>query len=187
MPRPKGRAPKSADVIALEGNRGHLSEAEIKARAAAEAATKPAPVRPKKPAWLSTYAAEAWDAHARELERLALLTKIDAGAFALAMESYALARQALEDLRPRTKTGAVDQRTKKLTTTEVDRVHGGMLKKHPSVAVYLQASGDYRRWCVEFGLTPSARLGLRPARGGGAPAGSGGEEGDDGDAFDLGY
>lgn len=184
MPRKSGPAPLPADVIELHGNKSKLSKEELEQRRADEAAVRPAPIRPKKPEWLSTYASEAWDQHAPELERLSLLTKIDAASFAMAMESFALARYALEDLRRRTSTGAIDGRTKKLTTTEVDRVHGGMLKKHPSVAVFTAAQAAYLRWCVEFGLTPSARMGLRPARSAG-PSSRGGA-GDDGDgASDL--
>jgi P27 family predicted phage terminase small subunit len=187
MPRKPGPPKLPADVIALHGNKSKLSDEELEERRREEAALRPAPIRPSKPAWLSTYASEAWDQHAAQLERLGLLTKIDAGSFALAMETFALARYALEDLRPRTATGTVDRRTKKLTTTEVDRVHGGMLKKHPSVAVFTSAQAAYLRWCVEFGLTPSARMGLRPARSAGA-AGRGGA-GDDGDGASelLGY
>lgn len=188
MPRTPGPPKLPADVVELRGNRSKLSEEELEARRAEEARLRPAPLKPKKPEWLSTYAAECWDLHAPELERLALLTKIDAGSFALACETYALARYALEDLRRRTTSGEVDKRTKKLTTTEVDRVHGGMLKKHPSVAVFVSAQAAYLRWCVEFGLTPSARMGLRPTRAAGSTGRGAGGNGDDGEpGFELGY
>lgn len=187
MAKRPGPPKLEAAVIELRGNRSKLTEEELAARRAEEAALKPKPLRPKKPEWLSKYAAECWDLHAPELERLALLTKIDAGAFALACESFALARTALEDLRPRKADGTPDRRLKGLETTAVDRAHGGMLKKHPSVAVYLQASGDYRRWCAEFGLTPSARLGLRPARSSGPVSGGGAGDDGDGERFELGY
>lgn len=189
MGKKPGPPKLDAAVIELRGNRSKLTEEELAARREEEAKLKPKPLRPTKPAWLSKYAAECWDLHAPELERMALLTKLDAGAFALACESFALARTALEELRPRRADGEVDQRKKGLTTTEVDRVHGGMLKRHPAAALYLQASGDYRRWCDQFGLTPSARLGLRPARSSGSSASTTGGAGDDGDgsAEFLGY
>lgn len=188
MAKKPGPPKLDAAVIELRGNRSKLTEEELAARRAEEAALKPKPLRPTKPTWLSKYAAECWDLHAPELERMALLTKLDAGAFALACESFALARTALEELRPRKGDGTIDRRQKGLTTTEVDRVHGGMLKRHPAAALYLQASGDYRRWCDQFGLTPSARIGLRPARSSGPSSSTGGAGDDDGSAgFELGY
>lgn len=184
--RKGGRPRKSVELHVVGGNPSKLTEAELAARREEEAAVRPAPLRPTKPAGLSKVAGECWDRHAPELERLGLLTKMDAGAFVLACESFALAMEALGELRPRKADGTIDRRKRGLEVVAVDRAHGGMLKKHPAVAVYLQASGDYRRWCAEFGLTPAARMGLRPARS--APGGAAGGEGDgDGDGFELGY
>ena len=176
MAKRGGRPRKDVALHLVNGNPSKLSDEELEARRQEEAALRPAPLRPKKPEWLSKYGAEAWDAHVAELERLGLLTRLDVGAFALAMESLAVARYALEDLRPRKADGTPDRRSKGLATTEVDRAHGLMLKKHPSIAVFLQASGEYRRWCSEFGLTPSARLGLRPARSSGSATGGTGDD-----------
>lgn len=170
----------------VAGNPSKLPKAELEARRAEEAAVKARPIRPKKPGHLSKFASEAWDDLTPELERLGLLTLLDSASFYFAVESYALARTALEELRPRKADGTLDRRAKGLVVTEVDRVHGGMLKKHPAVAVYLQASGDFRRWCSAFGLTPSDRLALRPARPGPGSAGGGSDDGDDVGAF-LGY
>ncbi len=172
-----GPMPKSAEVIALHGNPGKHSAAELEARAAVP---KARPLRPDPPKHLSTFARECWDKHAPELEHLGLLTVLDAGAFELACESYALAREALEELRPRRRDGEPDGRTNRRTVVDVDRVHGGSLKKHPAFSVWNMATNTYRAWCQEFGLTPSARLNLRPGR---AEGGSGVDGDEDDDAF----
>lgn len=181
MPRKPGRVPKSADVIELTGNRSRLSKAEIDARRAAE--VKARPLRTTAPSDLAPLERECWEAHAPELERLGLLTVLDSGAFRFACTSYMVARSAIEQMRPTKADGTPDARRKGVVVTDTDRVHGGMLKRHPAVLTYFAAVRDYRAWCVEFGLTPSSRIGLRPAAG--APAGARAEREDD-DDFDFG-
>lgn len=178
MPRRPGPKPHSADVIELGGNRSKLSAEEIERRRAEE--VKPRPLRPEPPEWLSPFALECWQMHAPELEHLGLLTRLDAGAFVLACEAYGLAREALEELRVKKADGTPDQRTKRRTVVDVDRVHGGMLKKHPAFSVFTQSSNLYLRFCGEFGLTPSSRVSLRPGASGPSL-----EEGPGGDADDA--
>lgn len=160
MPRKPGPAPMSADVISLTGNRSKLTEDEIAARAAAE--VRPAPIRPRKPEHLSRFASECWDRHAPELESLGLLTRMDSGAFELACEAYAMAREALEEMKPRKADGTPDRRTRARSVVDVDGARRGNVKRHAAFAVFNMASNTYRAWCVEFGLTPSARVSLRP-------------------------
>lgn len=117
---------------------------------------------------------------APELERLSLLSVLDSPAFRFACSSYALAVTALGDMRPRKTDGTIDARKKGIVLTEVDRAHGGMLKTHPAFRAYMQAVKDFRAWCVEFGLTPSARLGLRP---GAQPPMPGADDEDSDDEF----
>ena len=184
--RRPGPAPKSADVIALTGNRGKLSAAEIEARRAAE--IKATPLRSDPPEGLSTHARTAWKELAPELERLKLLTVLDSPSFFLACESYAIARSALEAMRPRRRDGEIDQRAKNtLALIEVDHAHGGQTRKVPAATVFFQASREFRSWCAEFGITPSSRLKLRPAAGA-TPAGGGSSDGEgEGPGFEFGY
>lgn len=178
---------KPAEVHDL-ANRSKLSEEELAARRAEEDRLRPRPIVPKKPADLSPYASEAWDLHAPELERLGLLTMLDGGGFALACETFALARYALEELRPRKADGTVDQRTRRREVVERDNAHGGMLKKHPAATVFLQAQAAYLRWCSEFGLTPAGRLGMLRVGTPGRPAdAAGGADGDRDVGSFLGY
>ena len=178
MGRRPGPAPKSADVIDLTGNRGKLSAAEIKAT----------PLRSDPPEGLSTHARTAWKELAPELERLKLLTVLDSPSFFLACESYAIARSALEAMRPRRRDGEIDQRAKNtLALIEVDHAHGGQTRKVPAATVFFQASREFRSWCAEFGITPSSRLKLRPAAGA-TPAGGGSSDGEgEGPGFEFGY
>lgn len=182
MGRKPGPVPKSADVIELHGNPGKFSKEEIERRRAAE--VKARPLRLRAPADLSPLERECWDLHAPELQRLGLLSVLDAGSFRMACTAYALAISALVELRPKKSDGTPDGRKKGFSVVDVDKVHGGMLKKHPAVEVYFRAADQYRRWAIEFGLTPSSRIGLRPAAG--ASAGGDSSDGADDDGFDFG-
>lgn len=177
MARKPGPPPMTADVIELTGNRSKLSAEEIEERREREVKARPLHLDPPKS--LSPFARECWEAHAPELEALGLLTVLDRGSFELACETYGLARQALEDLRPRRADGEPDARTNRRQVVDVDRGHAGNLRKHPAFAVFNMASNSYRGWCAEFGLTPSSRVALRPGRAGGPVAGESGADGDD--------
>lgn len=172
-----GPKPHSADVIELRGNRAKMSKAELEERRASE--VKPRPMAPSPPADLHPYAKEAWEGHAKELQALGLLTVLDGASFALLCEWYAIAREALEALHSRTKAGAKTKR-KRYDVVLEDQAHGGRLHRHPALLVLKQASEAYVGLCKEFGLTPSSRVGLRPA----APPPGSSSEGDDGDAAD---
>lgn len=177
MGRKPGPPPQTADVILLGGNRSKLSAEEIEERRSREVKANPLHLEP--PSHLSPYARECWDRHAPELEALGLLTVLDAGSFELACESYALARYALEELRPRKADGTPDGRSHRRQVVEVDKGHGGMLRKHPAFSVFNMAQNAYKAWCAEFGLTPSSRVSLRPGRAGGMAGDEGGSDGDD--------
>lgn len=175
--RKPGPLPHSADVIELGGNRSKLSAEEIERRRESEVKARPLHLDP--PEHLSPFARECWQQHAPELEALGLLTVLDAGSFTLACETYALAREALEAMRPKKADGTADGRTHRREILEVDRGHGGQLRKHPAFSIYNMAQNAYRGWCAEFGLTPASRISLRPAAHGGAISEGDGADGDD--------
>lgn len=176
-----GPARQSADVIRLHGNRSKLSKAELEERDAQE--VKAEPVRDLDPPKdLSPDAAACWKMHAPELERLGLLTRLDLGSFRLACETYAMALAAMAAMRPRRSDGEPDGRRRGYEVVTVDKAHGGDLRKHPAFAVFNMAVNTYRAWCADFGLTPSARVTLRP----GAAAGAGAPSEADDDGFDFG-
>lgn len=174
--------PTPSNVVELRGNPGDLTKAEIEARRAAEEALPTRPLRPKPPEHLSKFAREGWDRLVPELEHLGLLTTLDALSLELACEAYAAARSALEEMRPKKSDGTPDRRKKGLETTDVDLGHSGNSKQSPAFRSFTQASNVFRAWCVEFGLSPSARASLRPAAGARGP-GEVSSDDDDDDAF----
>lgn len=181
MPAP--RLPAEVHDLA---NRSKLSAEEIEARRTQEDSIRPRPLTPRKPAHLSTHAAEAWDHHVPELQRLGLLTMVDAAGFELAMETYAMARAALESLRVRKSDGTPDRRSRRLDIMDVDA--RGSTRRHPATIVFFQAQAAYLSWCRQFGMTPMGRLGM--LRVSDAPRSTGaGSSDDDGDDLTglLGY
>lgn len=172
-----GRQRQSATIHRLRGNPSKLSEAELERREAEE--IKPAPIgTTRRPADLSPIERECWDAHAAELERLALLTVLDAQTFrVLVCGPYEVARLAKDLMRPRKADGSIDRRRRGLELVLPDPDHGGA-RRHPAFVVWKQALAEYRAGCKEFGLTPAARVGLRPA----APIGAVPDDDDDDDS-----
>lgn len=184
MTKRPGPDPMPADVVELHGNRGKLSAEELEERRQAEKLYKPRPLRPRKPAGLSPYAADCWDMLVPELESMGLLAVIDAPGFLIACETWALWKYALEELLPKKADGTVDRRKKRPVLLERDGDHGGVMRKNQAFSLAMQSSREFRAWAIEFGLSPSARASLRPAVG--KPrSGSGSAETSD-DDFDFG-
>ena len=96
-----------------------------------------------------------------------------------------MAREALEEMRPRKADGSADRRTNRREVVAVDGARRGNVKRHAAYAVFNMASNTYRSWCVEFGLTPSARVSLRP--GAHTPTLPDDEDGAGADGFEFGY
>ncbi len=161
MPKRPGPLPLPANVVRIRGNASKLSAEDLEEREASE--VKARPLRPGPPAHLSPYARECWQKLTPELEHLGLLTVLDGPSFELACETWATAKYALEELRPKKADGTPDRRKSRPELIEVDRVHGGQRRKNAAVMVYMQASREFRAWAVEFGLSPSGRAALRPA------------------------
>lgn len=130
----RGPAPKPTHLKALEGNPGHrpLNRSE----------PKPLPVAPKCPSWLDPDAKREWKRVAPELERLGLLTQVDMAALAGYCQSYSVWKTCTETLREEGMTYTTDK---------------GYVGQRPEVAIAARALADVRAFCVQFGLTPSAR------------------------------
>lgn len=86
-----------------------------------------------------------WDEHADELERIQVLTGVDAPAFRLMAEHYAFAVQAAQELR-----------AEGLTVEGKDG-----LKKNPLAQIFKDNSLAFKSFATEFGMTPSARVRLK--------------------------
>jgi P27 family predicted phage terminase small subunit len=116
-------------------------------------------IPPDRPAHLSPIAAELWDRIVAELPKLGLLKDLDGPSLEMACETYARWREA------------IDMRMSMAKTAPATR---GIIAKNsqgftvaPWVAAETQASKEFRAWCHEYGLTPSAEMSL---------AGPGGEQ-----------
>lgn len=96
-----------------------------------------------------------WDRIYPELDRLGLLTTLDLSGVEGLCRAYARSRQAERELADVPLTVTTDK---------------GYVMAHPLLAVAKTWWAEYRRWCAEYGLTPSARTGLH----------AGGSDGDDG-------
>lgn len=130
----RGPAPKPTALKILEGNPGHekLNRSE----------PKPQPVAPKCPSWLDAEAKREWERISPALERLGLLTEIDGAAMAGYCASYGLWVKCKKVLHH-----------KGLTF----KTASGYLMPRPEVAIGNRALIEVRAFCVQFGLTPSAR------------------------------
>lgn len=137
---------------------------------------KPDPIMPEMPAWLSPIGRATWKYLAPELGKHALLTRRDREAFAMLCEDVAIARAALDTMRPDKRKGYA------VIEEDPDQGrHKGRTKRATAFAVYRASVDSYRRWCVEFGLSPRARVGFDPTGGLPAPPG---DDDDDDDLFD---
>lgn len=130
----RGPAPKPPDLKLLEGNPGH--------RPIKTSGPKPRPVAPKCPNWLDSDAKREWKRVAPELEALGLLTQVDMAALAGYCQSYSLWKQCTEELAESGLTYTTDK---------------GYVGQRPEVSIAARALADVRAFCVQFGLTPSAR------------------------------
>jgi P27 family predicted phage terminase small subunit len=98
------------------------------------------PKCPEPPEWLHEYAKQEWWRTAPELHVLGLLSAIDGACLAAYCSSYAMWRQASEELD-------------RLTV----ETQAGDLRRHPLIKVVADAASDMVRFSGEFGLTPVAR------------------------------
>lgn len=111
---------------------------------------EPPPFRrmpPTMPGELSDDAREHWALLVEELTRLELVKEIDAGSLAAACEAWARFARA---------TRLVN------SLSDADLYADG--KRHPALITAETASREYRAWCSEFGLTPSAEGRLSPRK-----------------------
>lgn len=134
----KGRKPTPSALKLLTGNPGRRPLP----------ANEPRPRRliPSPPAHLSERAAVAWGSLSVRLDRLGLLTELDAEALEQLCENYAEILALRADI-------AENGRTTAVVTTTGDKREAA----RPVVAMLSDAEKRFRAMMCEFGLTPSAR------------------------------
>jgi P27 family predicted phage terminase small subunit len=107
---------------------------------------KPAPIMPGMPDWLDEIAIQEWQRLAPSLTRLGLLTEIDYIPFATLMQEYSDMIQLRRYVRDNGRT--YQHENVKGNANETTR---------PEVYMLQKCIQNIKAFCVEFGLTASAR------------------------------
>lgn len=149
---PAGRKPRPAALKLLNGRHEGVDSGGRKVEAPPEFRR----LLPLKPMELSPLAAEHWDLIVEELSRLELTKPLDAGALAAACETWSRFAQAQTAINQEGLFVEVEMHRGDVRWTQ-SRVH-------PGVKVVEVAGREYRAWCSEFGLTPSAEGRLAPRK-----------------------
>ena len=102
-------------------------------------------IAPKPPASLGRIAAAHWRRIVPGLQRLDLLKEEDQGALAILCETWETFITATKDVRDNGQTQTLES---------------GRKLANPSVAIANAAAREYRAYCGQFGLTPSAEMAL---------------------------
>lgn len=130
--------PRHANLKLVEGRRPGVDSGGRKI-------ATPPPFRripPERPEHLSPLAAELWERIVAELPRLGLLKELDGPSLEMACEAYSLWRYAKAK---REKLGIISKTSQGFTVA-------------PWLKVEQDASREFRNWCGEYGLTPSAEM-----------------------------
>jgi len=110
--------------------------------------TKPTPLGcASKPRWLSKEAIVVWDRLSNHLEKLSMLTPVDADAFALTCEWAVLAERAAAKVN-------------KTASAYLIETPNGHTQASPHLTAFTKASDMYLKFSDRFGLTPTARQSL---------------------------
>lgn len=134
----RGAKPRHANLKLVEGRSpGRDSGGRV--------VKTPPPFRripPERPEHLSPLAAELWDRIVAELPRLGLLKELDGPSLEMLCEVYALWRFAKAE---RLELGPFHTNSQGVTVA-------------PWLKVEHDAAREFRNWCGEYGLTPSAEM-----------------------------
>lgn len=143
----RGRKPTPTHLRIVKGNPGK--------RAINTHEPKPRRERPSPPAHMSDKGKETWGYVSGLLDRMGILTEVDAVALELLCEAYADYLQACADL---TAFGSNYYET-------VNQTGGVMHRAHPAVAVKQDADRRIRGWIAEFGMSPGSRSRVKASDG----------------------
>lgn len=137
----RGPKQRPTELNDLMGNPGH--------RAVKTGEFHPPIGEPPKPNRARKTIAEFYRHHGAMLAELRVLTRADWFAFRIMAEHYALALDALEQVRK--------DKGELLVADDKGNEH-----KHPLLQVWRDNSAAFLRYAAEFGLTPSARKDVKP-------------------------
>lgn len=144
----RGPRPQPTAVRELRGDPGKRGQAGGEE-------PRPAPAAPKMPRGLPREARAFWRRYAEGLARLGLLTEVDAAAFTLMAMHWQVCQDAMREMAK--VTDGKPAGVLELTTEDED----GLERKHPLLQVLRDNSGAFLRYAAHFGMSPSARAGMR--------------------------
>lgn len=139
----RGPAKKPAILKLMDGNPG---------KKPIQKEVRPVPIAPECPAWLPPFAQEEWHRISTQLEKLGLLTQIDASAF----EAYCMAYS--------------NWKTAQLVLLEKGTVMvspSGVEKPRPEVQILNSSIQIMKTFITEFGLSPAGRARMSVPQNGG--------------------
>lgn len=113
---------------------------------AAAQEVRPPPSALDAPSWLRPFAVELWNYIAPRLATFKLLTEYDRECLAAMCSAYQILRDADDNIREHGLTQLTDK---------------GRVLANPCVAIRSAAAAEFDRWARQFGLTPSARQGMK--------------------------
>ena len=141
----RGPRPQPTAVRELRGDPGK------RGRPAGEE-PRPEPAAPKMPRGLPREARAFWRRYAEGLARLGLLTEVDTPAFTMLALHWQVCQDAMKEMTKSGQAGVLE-----LTTEDDD----GLERKHPLLQVLRDNSSAFLRYAAHFGMSPSARAGMR--------------------------
>lgn len=141
----RGPRPQPTAVRDLHGNPGKRTPAGDEPR--------PEPAAPKLPRGLPREARAFWRRYAERLAQIGLLTEVDVAAFTMMALHWQVCQDAMREMGKAGGGGGLLE----LTTTDED----GLERKHPLLQVLRDNSGAFLRYAAHFGMSPSARAGMR--------------------------
>lgn len=122
---------------------------------------QPRPTTPKRPSWLTHEAKRCWEKLAPICERMGTLTEADGEAFTalcIAWADMVDNFRIVKEWKRRARQNAREHG--QMNMGAVSRTKSGYAQAIPQVAMMRAAMKEFRAWCGEFGLTPSARRGI---------------------------
>ncbi|MDQ0257937.1 P27 family predicted phage terminase small subunit [Evansella vedderi] len=142
-----GRLPKPVAVIEAEGNKGRYTKAELERRKELE--ITPANDNINCPKWLKGEGKKEWDRIVDELKELGLLTNLDVASLAICCDAYGKYVVATRQIKQ-----------KELLIEYVNAARQTNKVTNPLIQIATKYADMYKKYMIEFGLSPSARARL---------------------------
>lgn len=141
-------------VIPVNFNKKHLTKEEKERRSSNEQALRPRTDKVRCPSWLGREAKKEWRRLVGELKEIGLLSNLDVSTLAICCDAYSKYIAATQKINDTTLVGV-----------HTNKAGAKNLVVNPYVMVAQKYADQYKKFCVELGLTPSARM--RMTTGGG--------------------